>query len=531
MKNKDKFLSWLSGLPIRIRILLSIVCVLFFVMATFISLTLNSNKMLVLQVSKSEIINFTHLSADALGFGLDTLNLEYVRNIVRRMKEEPRLSSLLILDNESNVIAGLKEGRLKGIPPLEILEQKEPVVKGENIYWASPIRGYDAHTLQEKILGHFIVEFSLKSVNAKILDEQVYFLIIAGCVLLVGVLISFLLARQISNPIAQLVDTSQQVGQTGDYRLRVEKKTGGEIGLLVDQYNEMLSQIQKQNEVMMNLNETLEQRVKSRTQDLQKAKEEAEQAREEAERANRAKTDFLSRVSHELRTPLNAILGFSQLLKIKGWQILPDSQQQNEKTVDSILDAGSHLLSLINEVLTLSQIETGEFGLDPEPIDMIPLVKEIKVNLLPLARQYNVQLNVREDVENPVVVQADPKRVRQILSNLVSNAIKYNRRGGQVEIWVDEVGKSEMTLKVRDTGMGIALEQSDAVFEPFERLDWEFSPVEGAGMGLSVSKALVEAMGGTLGLESELDKGSTFFFTLPLYLGEFIQEEPAEGVS
>ncbi len=510
MKNKDKIFGIFSGLPIRTKILLSILSVLFLVMATFISLTINSNRKLVLQVSKSEIINFTQLSAEALGFGLSQLNLEYIRNMVSRMKQEPRLSSLLILDNESRVIAELNGTRLRTVSVKELLDRKEPQVKNEKICWAVPIRGYDPETLKEKVLGVFIVEFSLESINEKILDEQIRFFLIAVGVLLFGVVISILLARQISTPIAQLVKVSQQVGETGDYRLRAEKETGGEMGRLTDQYNEMLSEIQKQNDVILTTNERLETRVKKRTLDLEKAKE-------EAENANRAKTDFLSRMSHELRTPLNAILGFTQLLKMRDWELWSNDREENKKSIDHIHSAGNHLLSLINEVLNLSQIEAGKISLDIEPVNITELAREISDMLQPMANKHHIQLFCSLPPEKQWIVNADSKRIRQVLTNLVTNAIKYNRPGGEVEISVETDEEERLKMKVRDTGMGIPPYKSDTVFEPFERLEWEYSTVEGIGIGLSISKNLVESMGGQIGFESELEKGSTFFFILPLY--------------
>ena len=510
LENKNKFQGFFSSLSIRAKILLSSLSVLFLVMAALITLTLNGNRKLVLQVSNSEIVNFAHLSAEAMGFGLQTLNFEYIRNIINRMKQEPRLSSLLILDNDSRVIAGLNETRLKGVSVEGLLNSDKPSLRGDKICWAHLIKGYDPATLREQVLGTVVVEFSLDSVNDKILHQQIQFVMIACSVLVAGIIISFLLARQISSPVAQLARVSSQVAHTGDYRLRAEKKTGGELGLLIDQYNEMLARIQKQDDDMRRLNESLELRVQERTRDLEAAKEEAESG-------NRAKNDFLSRMSHEIRTPLNAILGFGQLLKIKGWEVSREHREKNEKFVDHILNASNHLKVLIDEILDLSQVESGRFSIQQEKVELAGILGDIKSVLLPIAQSHKTQINCDLASARDMPVYADPRRVKQVLFNLVSNAIKYNHPGGEVDVWAEKKDAGRVMLKVRDTGPGIPADKAELVFEPFERLDWELCMVEGIGIGLSISKKLVEAMGGEIGLQSTQGKWSVFYFTLALY--------------
>jgi PAS domain S-box-containing protein len=231
-------------------------------------------------------------------------------------------------------------------------------------------------------------------------------------------------------------------------------------------------------------------------------------AREEAERANRAKSEFLSRMSHELRTPLNSILGFGQLLEMDG---LSDPQLE---PVHYILESGRHLLGLINEVLDISRIEAGRLTIHPEPVAVRALLGEVVAMLAPIAAGRKVALEA-VPMAAEYCVLADPQRLKQVLLNLCSNAIKYNREGGNVTI-VCEPAESRLRIAVRDTGHGIAAERLSKAFEPFERLGAELGDVEGTGLGLTLARQLMEGMGGTLTVQSEPGVGSTFTAELEL---------------
>ncbi len=237
---------------------------------------------------------------------------------------------------------------------------------------------------------------------------------------------------------------------------------------------------------------------------------ELEHARDLAERANRAKSEFLSRMSHELRTPLNAILGFAQLM-----QLDPALDDRSRGNVKEIIDAGHHLLDLINEVLDLARIEAGRLALRPAPIDCAEVVQECVALSTPLAQSHDITLDP-VDVPPGLMVTGDRTRVKQVLLNLLSNAIKYNRSGGHVGLRVRADGPAVARFEVSDTGMGIAPERQAELFEPFHRLVGNDSTVEGTGIGLAIAKHLVEAMSGTIGCVSQVGEGSRFWFTLPI---------------
>ena len=234
-------------------------------------------------------------------------------------------------------------------------------------------------------------------------------------------------------------------------------------------------------------------------------------AMEEAERANNAKSEFLSRMSHELRTPLNAILGFGQLLQM---QKLPPAQNDR---IGHIVTAGRHLLSLINEVLDIARIEAGRVELSLEPVRISEVVGEALDLIRPLAAERNVQIEAAgpECPFHSAYILADRQRLKQVLLNLLSNAIKYNKPGGDVRVDCRACEGGRIGMRVADTGVGIAPENLSRLFVAFDRLGAEHSEVQGTGLGLALSKRLVEAMNGLVTVESRPGEGTTFTLELP----------------
>ncbi len=230
-----------------------------------------------------------------------------------------------------------------------------------------------------------------------------------------------------------------------------------------------------------------------------------------AEKANLAKSDFLSSMSHELRTPLGAILGFAQLMESGSPQPTPSQK----RSIDQILKAGWYLLELINEVLDLSLIESGKLSLSPEPVSLADVIRECQTMIEPQARQRGIRVSFPR-LETAYFVKADRTRVKQVLINLLSNAIKYNRADGTVAVACIVSAPGRVRICVEDSGEGLSAEDIGQLFQPFNRLGRAATAEEGTGIGLVVCKRLVELMGGVIGVESTVGKGSVFWVELNL---------------
>jgi signal transduction histidine kinase len=255
--------------------------------------------------------------------------------------------------------------------------------------------------------------------------------------------------------------------------------------------------------------EALQRRTEAMEREILRRSEELSVAKKEADAANRAKSEFLSRMSHELRTPLNAILGFGQLLE------MDVSNPQQREGVEQILKAGRHLLNLINEILDIARIEARRMSLSIELVHLEEALAESLDLIRPAANQRHIVLEQQTPLHD-LVVMADRQRLKQVLLNLLSNAVKFNRDGGRVTLSCEARPQERLRIKVTDTGPGIAATDLAKLFTPFERLGAEQTGHEGTGLGLALSKTLVEAMRGTMGVESVVGRGSTFWTELPL---------------
>lgn len=277
--------------------------------------------------------------------------------------------------------------------------------------------------------------------------------------------------------------------------------------------------VEQQKNELIEVNKRLHQEILER----RKTESDLESARIEAENANRAKSDFLSRMSHELRTPMNSILGFSQLLSTDEENPLLPEQHES---VEEILTAGKHLLTLIDEVLDLARIESGRMHVQIHPFPLSPIIDETVSTIRPLAdlRSINIQNEISDIPE--LHVMADRGRLKQVILNLLSNAVKYNRDSGQIRLLAKKTSDMRVEIRVADTGYGIPEEKIDLLFKPFQRLEPDRGAIEGTGIGLTIVKQIMELMNGSVEVDSTPNLGSCFILNLP-YAGEY--DEPVHS--
>ena len=284
---------------------------------------------------------------------------------------------------------------------------------------------------------------------------------------------------------------------------------GGQLAYIIHQVEDVTEFVRllEQESQHEQLAADLRQRTERMEAEVIRRSQELQDVNRRLREADAAKSEFLSRMSHELRTPLNAVLGFGQLLR------LDDLTTSQSEAVGHILRSGRHLLDLINEILDITRIETGTISVSKEPVSVDEVVREAAILIGPTASEGSVAVIV-DDSLRTAWVNADRQRLLQVLLNLLSNAVKYNRTGGSVTVAAEPID-GHVSIGVIDTGRGVAPEAMERLFVPFDRLGAEATGVEGVGLGLALSKALVEAMSGQMRVESEVDRGTTFRFTLP----------------
>lgn len=307
---------------------------------------------------------------------------------------------------------------------------------------------------------------------------------------------SLIIRRHVAHPLRELT-TGMDAIKNGDYTFQISENTG-EFAILSRTFNDMTQQIEEQRAVLRNLNEELEQRIQERTA-----------AWEMAEAANRAKSEFLANMSHELRTPLNGILGYAQIFA-RDKSCTPKQQEG----VAIIQRSADYLLTLINDILDLSKIEAGSLELYPTDIHLEDFLHTITELFILRAEQKNIAFMYEPLSHLPVGIRADEKRLRQILINLLGNAVKFTKYGGvNLKLSYED---SKLHFQIEDTGIGISKEDLEKIFQPFQQAgDKNYRP-EGTGLGLSITQRLVKLMNGELQVESMLGKGSTFTVILPI---------------
>jgi two-component system, NtrC family, sensor kinase len=359
-----------------------------------------------------------------------------------------------------------------------------------------------AHQPIESLGWHVFVEEPLSEAFAPLESAIWRTALLLVAFLLLAVATAYFLARRLVRPIESIQAAAAQIG-SGALDMRIENTSHDELGALAEEFNRMAAQLQESYA-------GLEQKVQERTQELATALAELDEKSRQLEAASRHKSEFLANMSHELRTPLNAILGFSQLLRER---VFGELNEKQEEYLDDILGSANHLLALINDILDLSKVEAGQIELQVAPFSLREALERGVVMVRERATRDGVQVVVT-DIPDVDTVVGDERRVRQVIFNLLSNAVKFTPVGGEVDVSAIQVN-GEVRVSVSDTGPGIAPEDHARIFEEFQQTDAGAAQREGTGLGLALSKRLVELHGGRIWVDSELGHGSTFVFTLP----------------
>ncbi|QNN24104.1 response regulator [Planctomycetales bacterium ZRK34] len=350
--------------------------------------------------------------------------------------------------------------------------------------------------------------------NASGLYAELWHTVLVGLMIGVGAMIvaagtANWLSRSLSRPLEQLTTAAQHISQNRDYSLRVTRFTNDEFGKLTDAFNLMIGVIEQRDSELLAARDELELRVEERTRDLTEAKTAAESA-------NRAKSEFLANMSHEIRTPMTAILGYTDI-------ILNESidRYQQHTALDTIRRNGNHLLRIINDILDISKIEAGRMVVEHIDCDPRQVVEEVASLMMVRAQERGVEFHIDFATSIPKTISSDPTRLRQILVNLMSNAIKFTDRGSvrlTVKLGsINAKGNQTLLFEVVDTGIGISKEQLDSLFKPFSQADASMTrQYGGTGLGLTISNRFAEMLGGTIRVNSTQGVGSRFTLILDI---------------
>jgi signal transduction histidine kinase len=469
-----------------------------------------------------------HMTSAALAFD----DARLARENLALLRSRPTVRAAAIYDEHGALFASyLAPGEANTFPVRPASGGKRVHPGGKETY----ARDGDELVLYKPISenGDLLGTVYLRSQN-QLVQRMRDYLVICACVTVLALFTAWLLVRRlghtITTPIDAITNIAREVVARRDYSRRAPRISEDEAAELVDSFNAMLSEIEQRTRALedsnraiareaheraraqqevMRLNEGLEARVQERTAQLELANSELELAIGEARNANQAKSAFLSSMSHELRTPLNAILGFAQILASKD---MPTTPEQKLEFSGHILKSGRHLLTLINEILDLAKVESGALSVSMEPVPLSDVLAECQGMIAPLAAARGVRVLFPEAPS--ARVHADRTRLKQVLLNLLSNAVKYNREGGAVVVDCACPAPQRLRLSVQDTGMGLSPEQVAGLFQPFNRLGQEGGTQEGTGIGLVVTRRLVELMGGEIGVTSSPGVGSVFWIEL-----------------